>query len=130
MSQRALRTLPPAERFLFVLAIAAILLLPLIAFAIISSQDATITLTVYAAEPMRDALNAIVRAFEAEQPNIRFDLRFMSASEAQRQVERGVPIDALILPEEARVPERARHPEVAAQFLSFVKARLPQAHSD
>lgn len=126
MSRKALRTLSPVERALFVVATLIFLLLPLLAFAIISSQDAQrITLTVYAAESLRDALRALARDFEAEQPNVRLDLRFMSAAEAQRQAERGVPIDVLILPEEQRVPERARHPEAAAQFVAFIKTRLP-----
>jgi ABC-type molybdate transport system substrate-binding protein len=126
MSKKTLRTLPLAEQLFFVLATLAFLLLPLLALAILSGQDASrITLTVYAAEPLRDALSALARDYEAEQPSIRLDLRFMSESEARRQAERGVPIDALILLEAYSVPERARHPEAAAQFVAFVKARLP-----
>jgi ABC-type molybdate transport system substrate-binding protein len=124
MSQKTLRTLSPAERLIFVLATLAFLLLPLIAFAILSSQVAAqITLTVYAAEPLRDSLSAHAREFEASHANIRLDLRFMSAAEAQRQAERGVPIDILILLESYRVSERARHPEVAAQFVAFLQSR-------
>ncbi len=124
MSRKASRTLSPTERLFFILATLAFLLLPLIAFAILSSQVAgPITLTVYAAEPLRTSLSGHARDFEAQQPSIRLDLRFMSAAEAQRQAERGVPIDVLILLESYRVPERARYPEAAAQFIAFLQSR-------
>lgn len=66
MSQKALRTLPPAERLLFALAILAVLLLPPIAFVILSRQAEPLTLTVYAAEPLREQLSPHARAFEAQ----------------------------------------------------------------
>ncbi|MCS6870833.1 MAG: substrate-binding domain-containing protein [Anaerolineae bacterium] len=124
MSQKSLRTLSPTERLFFVLATLFFLLLPLIAFVILARQTAAqITLTVYAAESLREALVAHARDFEAQQPRVRLDLRFMSAAEAGRQVERGVPIDLLILPESYRVLERARYPEVATQFVAFLQSR-------
>ncbi len=123
MSQKALRTLPPAERLFFALAILAVLLLPLVAFVILSSQaEPPLTLTVYAAEPLREQLSDHARAFEA-QHNVRLDLRFLSAAEVRRQAERGVPIDVLILPDSYRVLERARQPELAAQFVAFLQSR-------
>ncbi len=126
MTNKPLRTLSPTERLFFALAVIGLLLLPLIAFLIVSNQGAPhITLTVYADESLREPLNGLARAFEAEQPTIRVELRFMSAAEVVRQAERGVPIDVLILPTERRIPALARQPERAAQFVQFLQDRLP-----
>ncbi len=126
MTNKPLRTLSPVERLFFALAVIALLLLPLIAFLIVSNQGAPyITLSVYADESLRESLSALAQAFEAEQPTIRVELRFMSAAEVVRQAERGVPIDVLILTTERRITTLARQPESAAQFMQFLQDRLP-----
>ncbi|MCE7948534.1 MAG: hypothetical protein DYG88_14005 [Chloroflexi bacterium CFX4] len=126
MTNKPLRTLSPAERLFFALAVIALLLLPLIAFLIVSNQGTPqITLTVYADQSLRDSVNNLVRDFEAAYPTLRVELRFMSAAEVVRQAERGVPIDVLILPTERRIPSLARQPDIAAQFVQFLEDRLP-----
>ena len=126
MNNKPLRTLSPTERLFFALALIALLLLPLIAFLIVSTQGAPqVVLRVYADEALREPLSALAQAFEAEQPTIRVELRFMSAAEVVRQAERGVPIDVLILTTERRIPTFAHQPEIAAQFVQFLENRLP-----